>query len=154
MSDRSAASTIQPQERRATSLPPVEAPTGTFILQLFLIPLLIVTIVVLLWLLFSWVAHMGRDNAGELAASIERGDNASWQRAYELADLLRSPEAKYEAVRRDPALARRLADFLITDLEEPVGQGDQSRVMRRMYLCRALGAFEVTDGIDALLQAA
>ena len=48
MSDRSAASTIQPPERRAQSLPPVEAPTGTFILQLFLIPLLIVTIVVLL----------------------------------------------------------------------------------------------------------
>ena len=36
------------------SLPPVEAPTGSFILQLFLIPLVIVTMVVLLWLMFSW----------------------------------------------------------------------------------------------------
>jgi hypothetical protein len=155
MSDRSAASSIQPEKRLpAPNLPPVEAPTGTFILQLFLIPLIIVTIVILLWLLFSWVAHMGRDNAGELAASIERGDNASWQRAYELADLLRSNEAKYEAVRRDPKLARRLADFLITDLAEPVGSNDQPRIMRRMYLCRALGSFEVTTGIDALLLAA
>ena len=45
---------------RVESLPPVEAPTTTFLLQLFLIPLLIVSIVVLLWLMFSWMAHMGQ----------------------------------------------------------------------------------------------
>src|SRR5688572_2382537 len=85
--------------RHHRALPPVEAPTATFILQLFLIPLLIVSIVVLLWLLFSWIAHMGRDNAAELARAVERGDKSSWQRAYELADLLRSPDPKYDALR-------------------------------------------------------
>ena len=55
------------------SLPPVEAPTGTFILQLFLIPLLIVSIVVVLWLMFSWVAHMGRDDPADAGASRSSG---------------------------------------------------------------------------------
>jgi hypothetical protein len=48
------------------SLPPVEPPTATFILQLFLIPLTIVASVVVLWLLFSWMAHMGRDDPSTL----------------------------------------------------------------------------------------
>ena len=57
---------VEPGRGNGKSLPPVSPPTGTFILQLFLIPLMIVTIVVVLWLLFSWVAHMGRDNASDL----------------------------------------------------------------------------------------
>lgn len=138
-------------------LPPVEAPTGTFILQLFLIPLMIVTIVVVLWLLFSWMASMGRDDPAKLADSIQWGDEASWQRSYELADLLRSPDTKYDPLRRDPKVAGKLADFLNRDLNTPVeGTTDeiQQRVMRRMFLCRALGAFHVPTGLDVLLRAA
>jgi hypothetical protein len=135
------------------SLPPVEAPTGTFVLQLFLIPMLIVTIVVVLWLSFSWLAQMGRDDPDTLVKSIERGDNASWQRAYELADLLRSPDPRYDALRRDDKLATRLAAFLERDLKEPA-KDDKPRVMRRMYLCRILGGFEVTGGLPVLLKAA
>ena len=85
------------------SLPPVEAPTGTFILQLFLIPLLIVAIVVMVWLLFSWMANMGQDNPKTLVEALARGDDSSWQRAFHLADLLRSPDPKYDAMRRDGA---------------------------------------------------
>ena len=136
-------------------LPPVEAPTGTFVLQLFLIPLLIVMIVVVLWLSFSWLAQMGRDDPDTLVKSIERGDNASWQRAYELADLLRSPDPRYDTLRRDNKLAKRLAAFLERDLREPAkGQDDKARVMRRMYLCRVLGGFEVLGGLPVLLKAA
>ena len=104
----------------AASLPAVAPPTGTFILQLFLIPLLIVSIVIVLWLLFSWVAHMGRDNAASLADAIIRDDTASWQRAYELADLLRSPDPKYAALKDDAELAKTLATFLERDLKEPL----------------------------------
>ena len=167
----------QPSRATVESLPPVAPPTGTFILQLFLIPLLIVTIVVVLWLMFSWVAHMGRDNAGDLAKAIIRDDTASWQRAYELADLLRSPDPKYAGLRQDTELAKALADFLDRDLKQPLErQGDQlpftrrtgtysgsqapqgsdrrARVMRRMYLCRSLGSFAVQDGLPVLLKAA
>src|SRR5262245_59942664 len=98
----------QPARVPSSSLPPVAPPTATFILQLFLIPLLIVTIVVMLWLLFSWVAHMGRDNAADLAKAIVRDDTGSWQRSYELADLLSSPDPKYAALHKDAALAKTL----------------------------------------------
>jgi hypothetical protein len=154
----------------------VNPPTATFILQLFLIPLLIVSLVVLLWLLFSWVAHLGRDDARKLVEAIDRGDPASWQRAFELADLLRSTDPRYEPLRRDAALAGSLARLLERDLAEPLARDDaaqapdkpdgaaasagvpdralQARLMRRMYLCRALGSFTVSDGLSALLKAA
>lgn len=138
-------------------LPPVEAPTGTFILQLFLIPLLIVSIVVAVWLTFGWVAHMGRDDPQALVRAIERGDAGSWQRCYELADLLRSPDPKYDALRRDAAIAKSVANFLQRDLKEPArGQSKQTQqiVMQRMFLCRALGLFKVPAGLDVLLRAA
>jgi HEAT repeat protein len=136
-------------------LPPVEAPTGTFILQLFLIPLLIVTIVVMLWLGFSWLAHMGRDDPQKLVDAIQRGDDSSWQRAYELADLLRSPDPKYDALRTDKKLAQSLADLLDRDLEQvATGKSGKPLAMRRMFLCRALGSFHITDGVPVLLKAA
>src|SRR5437763_283149 len=109
-----------PQSPRppAGVLPPVSPPTATFILQLFLIPLIIVSIVVLMWLLFGWLAHLGRDDAGSLLTGIERGDNSSGQLAFELAGLLRSPDPKYDALRHDTAVAGRLAAFLERDLKE------------------------------------
>ncbi len=164
--------------QRAEYLPPVTPPTATFLIQLFLIPLLIVSIIVVLWLLFSWVAHMGRDNAGKLAEAIVRDDTASWQRAYELADLLRSPDPKYAALRDDSKLATTLATFLERDLKEPLepltpmaigggggsgtysgsqapaGSARRAQIMRRMYLCRSLGSFNVQEGLPVLLKAA
>jgi hypothetical protein len=150
------APTAKPEGPRlpAHSLPPVAPPTATFILQLFLIPLLIVTIVVLLWLLFGWLAHIGHDNASDLVRGIERGDNSSGQLAFELAGLLRSPDPKYDALRRDAAIAGRLAAFLNRDLAEPLTRADEKRVMRRMYLCRILGEFQVPAGLEVLLRAA
>ncbi len=140
---------------RIESLPPAEAPTATFLLQLFLIPLLIVTIVVLLWLMFSWMAHVGQDNPQELVKALAQNNDASWQRAYQLADLLRSPDPKYDALRRDSKLALELAAFLDKDLNVAAkGDSDAVRVKRRMFMCRALGEFDVADGLPALMRAA
>jgi len=96
---------------------------------------------------------MGRDNAADLIRGIERGDNGSGQMAFELASMLRSPDHKYDALRNDSALARRLADFLARDLDEPLRGTDQPRVMRRMFLCRVIGEFHVSAGLDVLLRA-
>jgi hypothetical protein len=157
MSASSAEPTPEAEKLRSPAeiLPPVEAPTATFLLQLFLIPLLIVSVVVLMWLLFSWVAHMGHDNAADLVKSIERGGDWSGQRAFELADLLRSPDPRSDAIRRDAALAKRMADFLERDLaDDSSDQNSKPRLMRRMYLCRALGSFHVPDGLPVLITAA
>jgi hypothetical protein len=40
-------------------LPPVEAPSAGFLLQLFFIPMVIVTIIVSIWAMFSWLVHLG-----------------------------------------------------------------------------------------------
>ena len=147
----------QPMDRRTAdgALPPVEAPTASFILQLFLIPLFIVSIVVLLWLTFSWMAHLGRDNPDALIRRLENFDENSWQPAKELADILRSPDPKYDALRNNGDLADKLADILARDMKTPPGsQGKEFRAKRRMFLCRALGMFHVTDGLPVLLDCA
>jgi PBS lyase HEAT-like repeat len=142
------------------SLPPVEAPTGSFILQLFLIPLVIVTMVVLLWLMFSWMAHMGRDNPEAIVQQLSKFDESSWQRAYELAELLRSPDPKYDKLRRDPQICGDLTRLLEKDLKLKVDEDDPKRkkrleetqLKRRMFLCRAIGSFHIPDGVPALLR--
>ena len=47
-----------PVDGSASALPPVEAPTAGFILQLFLIPMMIVSVIVGVWLAFTWMAHL------------------------------------------------------------------------------------------------
>src|SRR3954471_3401625 len=114
----------EPARATVPSLPPVAPPTATFIFQLFVIPLLIVSIIVVLWLLFGWIAHMGHENAGDLVRGIERGDSGSGQLAFELAGLLRSSDPKYDALRHDASLANRLSAFLNRDLNEPLTRAD------------------------------
>ena len=135
------------------SLPAVEAPTGSFILQLFLIPMVIVTMVVLLWLMFSWMAHMGRDNPTAIIQQLRKFDDSSWQRAYELAELLRSPDPKYDSLRRDPEICSELVSLLEADLAiTTTGKTDEIRLKRRMFLCRAIGSFHIPDGAPILVR--
>jgi len=147
-------------ESSSRPLPPVEAPTGSFILQLFLIPLVIVTIVVLLWLMFSWMAHMGRDNPKAIVQQLSSFDDTSWQRAYELAELLRSPDPKYDELRRDPEICASLVKLLEKDLTYKVDVEDvkvkkhleEVQLKRRMFFCRAIGSFAIPDGVPVLLR--
>ncbi len=71
-------------------LPPIEPPSASFLVQLFVIPMIIVGIIVVVWLMFSWLAHMG-SNPHELVRDLKKPNEASWQRALTLADLLRNP---------------------------------------------------------------
>ena len=150
-------STDDPQVR---ALPPVEAPTGSFILQLFIIPLVIVTAVVMVWLMVSWLAHMGRDNPEAIVKQLSRFDESSWQRAYELAELLRSPDPKYDELRRDPKVCGELVRLLERDLKLKVDEEDskkkqrleETQLKRRMFLCRAIGSFHIPDGVPVLLR--
>ncbi len=130
-------------------LPPVQPPAATFIMQLFLIPLLIVSIIVAVWLMFSWLARSGNDPQ-ELVADIERLNHASWQKALTLAQHLR--DDRQSDLRKDEAFAQRLADLLEKQIKE--GRVDKDHLSLRMYLCRVLGEFEVANGLPALAVAA
>src|SRR6186997_1424183 len=108
-------------------LPPVQPPTMGFILQLFVIPMVIVTIIVLIWLLFNWLAHMG-SNPVELVSDLKKLNDSSWQKALTLADLLRNPQ--YEHLKRDPALARELSNVLEGQIKE--GRMEENPLRLRM----------------------
>ena len=118
-------------------------------MQLFVIPLLVVSTIVGIWLLFHWVANRDMRPA-ELAEDIERLNHASWQKALTLANQLRD-ERNHE-LRQDRELCQRLAEQLSSRIKE--GGTDQERVWLRIYLCRALGDFELDDGLPALIVAA
>jgi len=130
-------------------LPPLEPPSAGFILQLFVIPLVIVMIIVIVWLAFSWLAHMGSDPQ-ELVRDLRTPNEASWQKALTLADLLRNPE--HEDLKSDPAMAAELAKILEAQLEDE--SYDATSIRLRMFLCRALGEFKVSNGLPAIVRAA
>jgi hypothetical protein len=130
-------------------LPPVQPPTSGFLLQLFLIPLLIVFIIVVVWMLFSWLAHMGT-TPRELVKEIKGRNNSSWQRAVTLAEILdAAPTGDANGVRRD----RQMATDLSRILKDVYASGakDESSVKLQEFLCSALGKFEVEEGLEALI---
>jgi hypothetical protein len=158
----------QPQ-KPLPPLPPVQPPNASFLLQLFLIPLVIVIIIVSVWLLFSWLAHMGT-NPRDLVRDIGKVNDASWQRAYNLAELLRKPQ--YDELKDDPKLALELASTLQSlratrpqrkkDVEVQADERGRekadavydNRLKLELFICRALGEFRTPAGIPALTAAA
>ena len=133
----------------ADQLPPVEPPSAGFIVQLFLIPMLIVGIIVVVWLMFSWLAQMG-NRPVELVNDLERLNHASWQQALTLGKALQDPNNVEFA--RNPKLAKRLAEVLEKHIDD--GHLDRDHVWLRMYLCMALGEFESLNGMPILIEAA
>ena len=138
----------------ADALPPVEPPNFGFIVQLFVVPAVIVGIIVLVWLGFNWLARMGGDSSSYVRA-LEHDNPARWQAAVNLANALQPPKSR---LRKDEKLARDLSGVLTSALaNEPkatLGRDVDSEITLRVYLCRALGKFEVATGVDALLAAA
>jgi HEAT repeat protein len=129
-------------------LPPVQAPSAGFLLQLFFIPLIIVTIIVAVWAMFSWLVHLGSDPQ-DLVRDIRKLNDASWQKAWTLSDMLRNPE--YDALKKDVGLARELSQVLQQEIQ--AGEMAKQRIQLRVYLCRALGEFRVPVVVPALVEA-
>ena len=133
-------------------MPPVEPPSAGFIIQLFVVPAVIVLLIVAVWLTVSWLVHRTRPQ--DLIQGLEGSGVARWQKASELADILRNE--RFADFKRNKEAASRLADNLRREIEAAnvAGGMDGESVMLRFFLCRALGEFEVSDGMDALILAA
>jgi hypothetical protein len=128
-------------------LPPVQPPSASFLVQLFVIPGLIVFLMVLVWLLVNWLPQMGNDAEANVRA-LEGGGGNRWQAAVNLANLLRSDtDGK---LKRDAELAQRLATKLDQELVEN-RQGEDA-VLLRVYLATALGEFYVDNGLPVLVK--
>jgi HEAT repeat protein len=135
--------TLSPDE----ALPRVEPPSGAFIVQLFVVPAIIVLVIVAIWVLFNWLANMGSDPQQYLE-QIRKQNANSWIAAHNLAEELRTKPA----LRQNVEVAQQLGLMLKESIDE--GRTNSDDVQLRVFLCRALGEFYVSDGLPALIEAA
>ncbi len=134
-------------------LPPIEPPSGGFILQLFVIPAVIVLGVMLLGLLFTILATQGDQDPMKIVAALRGSNQVRWQKANELANMLRpGMEERYPGIKHKRELAVELAKLLDEQVE--AGLDDKNSISLRYYLCRVLGEFHVDDGVEVLLKTA
>lgn len=146
-SDRSQSHGASPDEM----LPPVEPPTAQFFIQLFVTPAIIVAGVVLVWFLIESMARRGEQDPDAIVAALRSSNQARFQRAKDLADMLRLPE-RYPELKTNRELAGKLAEYL-DELVEAADPSDAAVAMR-IVVARALGDFNVADGLPALVNAA
>src|SRR4029078_825357 len=93
-----------------------------FIVQLFVIPAVIVIIIVMVWLMFSWLAQMGKHDPQSYLQALQRNSETRWQAAYNLAsDLRRENPTSPNSLKRNSELARRLGEIL----EKEIAAGSQ-----------------------------
>lgn len=136
-------------------LPPVEPPNAGFIIQLFVVPALIVLVIVSVWLMLGWLVHHTTMGPEKLIRGLEQGSSvARWQRASELADMLRND--RFIEFRHSEESAASLARILDREIDGGASGGgmQEGDVTLRLFLARALGEFQVNEGIETLLRAA
>jgi HEAT repeat protein len=131
------------------NLPPVQPPSPGFLMQLFVVPLVIVAAIVGVCLMFNWLAHMG-SRPQDLVDDLAKLNAGSWQKALTIANVL--TDRQHAELRQDETMAKQLAEVLDAQLD--AGSPDPDRVKLRVYLCSALGVFEIPDGMPTLIRAA
>jgi HEAT repeat protein len=122
-----------------TDLPPVEAPSAGFIVQLFVIPAVVVLVVVVVWLLFGKLAGGERD-AMEYVRLIRASSSnlrTANRAAFELASLIQNDPK----LASDPKLLGELTDLLDHDLD----RAEDPRITQ--YVALALGRFHTLEAV-------
>lgn len=121
-------------------LPPVEAPSAGFVVQLFVIPAAVVVVVIIVWLLFGKLAGGERDPMEYIRQL--RLPTANWRSAYELASLIQNEPA----IASDPKVVGELTDLFSHELDraEDPKQLDDPRLAQ--YLALTMGAFQTLEG--------
>jgi hypothetical protein len=108
----------EPQSPAGTSppkgLPPVVPPSGGFIAQLFLVPGLIVTAVVLLLLVFNWYLNGSRSPEQFLTNLDNTNPEVRWRAASDLAQVLLRDDRLATDSRFGLSVAERLRSALTT----------------------------------------
>ncbi|RIK77218.1 MAG: hypothetical protein DCC67_12930 [Planctomycetota bacterium] len=132
-------------------LPPVEPPSAAFLMQLFVVPAVIVAAVVLVWFVIESLARRGEQDPDQIVAALRSNNQARFQQAKDLADMLRLPQ-RYPQIKTNRELAQKIAEYV----NELVAAGStaEADVTMRYFLVTALGEFHVPDGLPALIGAA
>ena len=101
-------------------------------MQLFLIPGIIVAVIVVVWIMVDWLAHMETDPA-KVCGQFGAARPIAGEKAEQLADMLRSDRSNQ--LKGDGKLAQTIADILVESIKE--GRFDDESASLRLYLCRA-----------------
>tara|TARA_R110002072_G_scaffold303069_2_gene492711 strand:- start:46114 stop:47259 length:1146 start_codon:yes stop_codon:yes gene_type:complete len=136
-------------------LPPVEPPSASFIMQLFLVPGLIVAAVIAVWALFGKLSSSEQDWRQLVAEVRSNNEHRRWRGATGLAQMLRSDVELGESgnqLSTNPQIAKELATLLIELLNEP--NQDAELTSQQSFLARTLGWLDsLDDSVPALIQA-
>jgi hypothetical protein len=130
-------------------LPPVQPPSAGFLVQLFVVPGIIVAIIVVVWVLVDWLAHMESDPQKYVDGLRRNGDDA-WRQADNLAEMLHS--SRGNELKGNARLAATLAEIL--DERIAAGKMDESSINLRFFLSKALGEFNTPYALPTLIKAA
>jgi len=130
--------------REQTELPPVEPPSAGFIVQLFLVPALIVTVVIGVYLLFGQLASGEQDWRRQLTDVRSDNPHVRWRGALGLAQMLQADvnaDGMRLAENRD--VAAELSGMLQDSLDRASTREDDYK--QREFLTRTLGMLDVPD---------
>jgi hypothetical protein len=132
----------------ANGLPPVQPPSGKFIAQLFVVPMVIVSAVVSFLLLVNWLVGNARSPGDFLDKLDSPNADIRWRGAQDLAQVL----LRDEHLASDPKFALDLADRL-RQISQSKAAGvkeatEQSQL--QMYLCACLGNVMLPVGVPLL----
>ncbi|MBX3439177.1 MAG: HEAT repeat domain-containing protein [Planctomycetaceae bacterium] len=130
--------------REVIDLPPVEPPSAGFIVQLFLVPALIVTVVIGVYLLFGRLASGEQDWRKQLSDVRSDNPHRRWRGADGLAQMLRA-DATADGVRlaENRDVAQELAALLQESLNRVSTREDDYKQLE--FLTRTLGLMDVPD---------
>ncbi|MCL6502116.1 MAG: HEAT repeat domain-containing protein [Pirellulales bacterium] len=131
------------------ALPPVQPPDAGFLVQLFVIPGVIVLIILAVWGGIHWLASSAQDPESFVRA-LSRPTSGRWQTAHNLADVLRHPGNS--ELRRHRGLALQLGSLLESELAG--GDRGEESIKLQVYVCHALGQFELPEVVGPLAKAA
>ncbi|MDA0808756.1 MAG: HEAT repeat domain-containing protein [Planctomycetota bacterium] len=136
-------------------LPPVQPPSASFIMQLFLVPGLIVAAVIAVWALFGKLSSSEQDWRQLVAEVRSNNEHRRWRGATGLAQMLRSDVELGESgnqLSTNPQIAKELATLLVELLNEPTQ--DAELTSQQSFLARTLGWLDsLDDSVPALIQA-
>ncbi|QDT52389.1 HEAT repeat protein [Caulifigura coniformis] len=134
-------------------LPPVEPPSASFIVQLFLVPAIIVAVVIGLYVLFGKLAA-GDTDWRQLVSDIKSDNpNVRWRAALNLAEGLDSDEARGlegQHLASIPEIATALNDLTLQQLKSTVRNDEQQQQLA--FLLKALGRMDAVDQIRPALR--
>ncbi len=126
-----------------------EPAPGQFLIAFVVVPGTIVLVCLSIVVGIHWLTQSGTDPE-QLVDTIERREgNVRWRAAVHLAGMLADPQ--HAALRQDRQLGGRLTEILQRELDS--GGGGKGDLMLQMFLCRALGEFDLDVSLPVLVDA-